>query len=174
MNQFSVPDSIVDSVESLRMTNTSTQIFFELLILSGSQTATIDREKEFIIWLAQHDQNCVGRGNVGFNMDEMPWAEEDFYPMKQFMLKTVEGAIHKTGWTVLDYEPSVKWSNITFQHFYQMIESFEQKHVNSQNYLEWITPYEGDEVPTIPEGYPMCNQHSVYLSCFGCIICNSL
>lgn len=87
MNQFSVPESIENSVESLRMTNTSTQIFFELLVLSGSQTATVDREKEFIIWLAQHDQNCVGRGNVGFDMDEMPWTEEDFYPHETILVK---------------------------------------------------------------------------------------
>lgn len=51
-------------------------------MLSGSELAKTNREKEFIIWLAQRDQNVVGRGTVGFDLDEMPWIEDDFPEMK--------------------------------------------------------------------------------------------
>ena len=33
---------------------------------------------------------------------------------------------------------------------------------------------EDDYEPTIPVGYPKCEEHGVYLSCLGCVICNSL
>lgn len=91
MNEIAMPRPAVHLVESLRMTNTGTSVFIEILVLSGSHIAETDREKEFVIWLAQRDQNIIGRGTVGFDLDEMPWLEHDLEPMKQFMLRMIEG-----------------------------------------------------------------------------------
>ncbi|SDF79769.1 hypothetical protein SAMN04488542_11769 [Fontibacillus panacisegetis] len=75
----------------------------------GSELAKANREKEIIIWLAQRDQNVVGRGTVGFDLDEMPWIEDDFPEMKEFMLSTIIGVINRTQWDVLNYEPNDIW-----------------------------------------------------------------
>lgn len=175
MNEISMPQSAEHLVESLRMTNTATSVFIEILVLSGSHIAETDREKEFVIWLAQRDQNAVGHGTVGFNLDEMPWLKHDVESMKQFMLNMIRGARNKTQWHILDYEPGQEWTHRTLNHFVNMIESFNQNHVNEQHYIEWTTiDDEDDYEPTIPVGYPKCKEHGVYLSCLGCVICNSL
>ncbi|WP_433751920.1 hypothetical protein [Paenibacillus amylolyticus] len=157
------------------MTNTATSVFIEILVLSGSLIAETDREKEFVIWLAQRDQNVVGRGTVGFDLDEMPWLENDVDLMKQFMLRMIDTAINKTQWHILDYVPGEEWSRMTLHHFLTVIQAFNQNHVNEQHYMEWTTLDEEDEYePTIPEGYPKCQKHGAYRSCLGCVICNSL
>ncbi|BFH64798.1 hypothetical protein [Paenibacillus azoreducens] len=173
MNQISMPSPLEELIEPLRMTNQSTSVFIETLVISGSKIAATDREKEFIIWLAQKDQNVIGRGVVGFNIEEMPWIEDDFPEMKSFMLECIRGVINKLQWELLNDEPNEQWIKDTFEHFGTMIELFEEKFVNAENYIEWSTPDEGDDHPTIPRGYPKCAEHSVYLSCFGCLICNS-
>ncbi|MCG7379099.1 hypothetical protein MH215_18965 [Paenibacillus sp. ACRSA] len=174
MNEIAMPRSAAYLVESLRMTNTGTSVFIEILVLSGSYIAETDREKEFVIWLAQRDQNIVGRGTVGFDLDEMPWLEHDLEPMKQFTLRMIDGARKKTQWQMLDYEPSEDWCHVKLDHFSAMIQAFDQSHVDEQQYIEWTALDEEDEYePTIPVGYPKCVQHDVYLSCLGCVICNS-
>ncbi|MNZ78951.1 hypothetical protein D3C78_975440 [compost metagenome] len=174
MNQISMPESLENVIEPLRMRNTSTEVFIETLVLSGSELAKTNREKEFIIWLAQRDQNVVGRGTVGFDLDEMPWIEDDFPEMKRFVLSTIKGVINKVKWDVLNYEPNEEWIRDTFEHFARMIQLFEAEHINSQHYLEWISLDEDDDEPTVPQGYPKCKEHGVYLSCLGCVICNSI
>lgn len=109
MNQISMPRPLEELIEPLRMTNQSTTVFIETLVLSGSKIANIDREKEFIIWFAQRDQNIVGLGTVGFDLDEMPWVEDDFFQMKNFILDCIRGVINKYQWDLLDYEPNEEW-----------------------------------------------------------------
>ncbi|MGO4530453.1 hypothetical protein AB4Z30_15330 [Paenibacillus sp. 2TAF8] len=174
MNEISLPSSAEHSIESLRMTNTATSVFIEILVLSGSRLAKTNREKEFVIWLAQRDQNRVGRGTVGFELNEMPWLKKDVALMKQFMVNVIHGAMNKSGWHLLDYEPGEEWCHTTLQHFLMIIQTFTAKDIDEQSYLEWISSDEEDEYePTVPVGHPKCNQHGVYLSCFGCVICNS-
>ncbi|WGU96387.1 hypothetical protein QJQ58_09190 [Paenibacillus dendritiformis] len=173
MNQISMPKRLEKAIEPLRMTNTGTSVFMDVIVLSGSELAATNREKEFVIWLAQRDQNIVGRGTVGFHVEEMPWKKDDFHEMKNFLLRTIQGAMNKTNWHVLDYEPSEEWCRNTLEHFFNMVQLFDEIHVDAQYYADWITLDEDDDVPTIPEGYQMCKEHPVYLSCLGCIICNS-
>lgn len=174
MNQISLPQSAEQIMEPLRMTNTATSVFIEILVLSGSQLAQTDREKEFVIWLAQRDQNAVGRGTVGFNLNEMPWLRTDVDLMKPFMVSMIHGALNKVWWDRLDYEPGEDWSRTTLHHFLTMIQAFDAEDIDEQQYLEWVSLDEEDEYePTIPVGHPTCNQHGVYLSYFGCMICNS-
>lgn len=173
MNQISMPKAQTNLIEPLRLKNQSTSVFIEILVLSGSKLAKTNREKEFIIWLAQRDQNIVGHGTVGFDMDEMPWLEEDFSEMKVFLFKCIEGAIHRTNWHLLDYEPNEEWVKRIFEHFRSMILFFDEKYINWNFYYEWALEEDDDDTPTIPAGYPRCLEHSVLLSCHGCIICNS-
>jgi len=50
------------------MSNGATNVFLDVLALSGSDLAVTTREKEFIVWLNQRDQSVVGIGTVGFSI----------------------------------------------------------------------------------------------------------
>lgn len=171
-NCISLPKDPAYSVEDLHMSNGLTSVFLEVLVLSGSILAATDREKEMVIWLAQRDQACVGIGTVGFDIDEMPWTVDSFEAEKQFLLRTIASAMEGLGWDRLDYEPNKEMVQRCLSRFNLLIRTFEKRSVNLDNYLEWSEIEDGDPCPTIPYGYPKCEQHGVYLSLFGCIICN--
>ncbi|ACX64805.1 hypothetical protein [Paenibacillus sp. Y412MC10] len=162
-----------DNIKPLSMSNTLTAVFLEVLVLSGSMTANTNREKELIIWLAQRDQEVVGIGTVGFDIDELPWTIESFIAEKQFLLKALDNAISELGWSKLSYEPNKEMIISCLDHFKKMIIAFEVNDVDERQYLDWIEDNEQDETPTIPRGYPKCEKHNILLSCHGCLICNN-
>ncbi|GGF67285.1 hypothetical protein GCM10010912_10310 [Paenibacillus albidus] len=156
----------------MRMSNGLTSVFIDVLVLSGSALAGSDREKEFVIWLAQRDQNVVGIGTVGFSLDELPWSREDFVSNQEFMLRVIDGALAKTGWEVLAYEPAFEYIESALLQFRQLVLAFGPEKVDTSHYEEWSAIEEDDYWPTIPPGYPQCSKHHVYLSCHGCVFCN--
>lgn len=162
-----------NNIKPLSMSNTLTAIFLEALVLSGSMTANTNREKELIIWLAQRDQEVVGIGTVGFDIDELPWTTESFIAEKQFLLKALDNAISGFEWSKLSYEPNNEMVIRRLDHFKKMIIEFEVNDVDEQQYLDWIENNDQDETPTIPRGYPKCEKHNILLSCHGCLICNN-
>lgn len=172
-NSISLPQALNDSVESIGMSNGLTSVFIEVLSISGSILANTNREKELTIWIAQRDQSAVGIGTVSFDIDEMPWTTDHFSVEKSFMLKVILKAIDGLGWEKLNYEPHQETIIDCLQQLYSMIEVFTQEHVNIESYIEWTEIEEGDDRPTIPIGYPKCEKHDVYLTCHGCVLCNS-
>ncbi|MFD1989368.1 hypothetical protein ACFSGI_05315 [Paenibacillus nicotianae] len=172
-NSISLPQALNDSIESIGMSNGLTSVFIEVLSISGSILAQTNREKEMIIWLAQRDQSVVGIGTVSFDIDEMPWTIEHFLIEKKFILEVILKAIDGLGWEKLSYEPQQEFIISCLQQFYSMIEVFNQEHVDIKNYLEWTEIEEGDDRPTIPIGYPKCENHDIYLTCHACVLCNS-
>jgi len=172
-NTISLPVKFNDVVEPISMSNGLTSVFIEVLVISGSILANTDREKELIIWLAQRDQSVVGIGTVGFDIDEMPWTVNSFASEKDFMLRTISHAAKGLGWEKLSYEPHQDRVVHGLKQFGSMIQAFGQEDVNMNNYIEWAEIEEGDDNPTIPRGYPKCEQHNIYLSCHGCILCNN-
>lgn len=172
-NSISLPQGLDDSVESIGMSNGLTSVFIEVLSISGSILANTNLEKELMIWIAQRDQSIVGMGTVSFDIDEMPWTIDHFSVEKSFMLKVILRAIEGLGWEKLSYEPHQEFIISALKQFYSMIEVFTQEHVNMESYIEWTEIEEGDDRPTIPIGYPKCKKHDVYLTCHGCVLCNS-
>lgn len=164
-NIFKINSEHNNTNEWLCMSNGYTDVFFSILVISGSNLAKKEREKEIVIWLAQHDQSRVGMGTVGFDLDEIPWTYENFEEEKQFLLRVIEGAIEKHGWAILNYTPGD--GIIEFlKTFYRLVNAFTKEYVDPKAYLEWIEPDE------FSEGFPCCEEHGVLLSCFGCILCN--
>ncbi|MDR9745212.1 hypothetical protein MHB84_00815 [Paenibacillus sp. FSL F4-0087] len=161
-----------ENIKPLSMTNTLTEVFLEVLVLSGSMTAKTNREKELIIWLAQRDQEVVGMGTVGFDIDELPWTIDDFTKEKEFLIEVLENAIGGQVWIKLNYEPNKEMVVTCLEHFKKMILSFEVNDVDEQQYFEWTEGNDQDETPTVPVGYPKCDRHNIFLSCHGCLICN--
>lgn len=172
-NTISMPNGQRHLVESISMSNGLTSAFLELLVISGSIIAQSNRERELIIWLAQRDQAIVGIGTVGFDIYEMPWTFENFEEERNFISQTIISAINGVGWEHLNYESQQDWILERLEHFHQMINHFDKQYVNEIHYKEWLEIDEDDDNLTIPEGYPKCNKHLVYLSCHGCILCNN-
>lgn len=172
-NRISMPEHFGESIESLKMSNSLTSFFIEVLALSGSMFAENNREKEMVIWLAQQDQSVVGIGTVGFDIDDMPWTIESFERERNFILHTISGAMERHGWERLNYEPREDWIIECLLKFQRMIFVFDKDSIKMESYLEWSKIEEDDNNPTIPIGYPKCEIHDIYLSCHGCILCNN-
>ena len=156
----------------LDMSNVLTRIFIDTLVLSGSLLAETDREKEFVIWLAQHDQYAMGNGTVSFSLDEMPWEPNHFKENKFFMLRMIEQALQGAGWERLSYTPIDKDIRYALTAFRELILLFGKDDIDTNHYKYWRTMEEDDSSHTISKGYPKCDKHEVYLSCFGCVLCN--
>ncbi len=93
-----------DINEWLGMSNGGTAVFLMVLILSGTAIAQSKKEKELIIWFAEHDRTATGMGNSGFDISDIPWSIDTFDKEKEFILKVIDGAFQKINWEVLDYE----------------------------------------------------------------------
>ena len=171
-NAVSLPNVYNKVVESIHMSNGLTAVFIEVLVISGSMLATTVREKELVIWFAEKDQSSAGRGTVGFDVDDIPWTVDGFQYEKQFILHMISNAVAEMGWEKFDYTPNKDIVTSCLKQFAQMIEMFEQQHVDIDNYIEWRDCELLDGEPGIPIGYPKCQKHDIYLTCFGCLLCN--
>jgi hypothetical protein len=169
-NTISMPSEQRHLVESISMSNGMTSVFMDVLVVSGSIIAQTDREREFIVWLAQRDQSVVGLGTVGFEINELPWTLDNYELERGFMGRTISSAIHELGWERLSYKPRRDWVIERLEHFKRMIDAFDKRYIDEDSYREWLID---DDGPTIPARYPQCKTHYVYLSCHGCILCNN-
>lgn len=102
------------------MSNMATDVFINVLSLSGSILAETVEEKQLIVWLSEKDQKFVGLGTVGFDIVEMPWKKETFSNDKIFLLNVIKSAESKLGWEKLDYIPEFILPNL--QKFREHIE----------------------------------------------------
>ena len=55
-------------VGDIQMSNGLTDVFFNVLVLSGSALARTDSERRLVVWLAEKDQSRMGYGAIGFDL----------------------------------------------------------------------------------------------------------
>lgn len=156
----------------LLMSNGLTDVFINVLVLSGSRIAVSDSEKRFVVWLAERDQSKLGGGTVGFEISEMPWSASDFAECKAFLLNTVKFAEQRLGWEVLDYPPNENMLFPALRKFAELVKFFSAKDINPTGYEEWLAASDGEYDP-VHRGFPKCEKHGALLSCFGCQVCNN-
>src|SRR5215472_6952454 len=140
--------------DRLKMSNSLTGVFLDVLVLNGSVLATTDGEKGLITWLASHNQEVVGRGTVGFDLCEMPWSE-NFHQEKDFLLRTIDAARSRCLWEKLGYEPRADFVIWSLNEFQKMIESFQKEDADPASLMEWNHAK--------PAEYRRCSKHGVYL-----------
>lgn len=157
--------------EQLQLSNGLTDVFLNVLILSGTRLATNDAEKRMIVWLAEKDQSKRGMGTVGFDIGEMPWDPEKFSECKSFLLNTIQAAEDKLGWETLDYKPNKNLLFPALKQFREMVSSFEKADIYPGALEEWLENAEEDD-PVLC-GFPKCEKHEALLCCFGCQVCNN-
>lgn len=156
--------------QHIPMSNGLTNVFLSTLGLSGSHFAETEDEKRIIVWFLEKDQSVLGNGAVGFDICEMPWRITDFERSKQFLLATVEGAKKKIGWELLDYSPNEELLFPCLDQFRFMVSQMTSDMLNRGAIKDWL-----DEPKTTSTScrYPRCSKHHVFLTDFGCHLCNN-
>ncbi len=162
---------IGSGAKSFSMSNGLTDVFINVLVLSGSRLAVSEDEKRLIVWLAERDQSKIGGGTVGFDVGDMPWNAENFSDSKAFLLNVIKFAEQRLGWEALDYPPNEKMLFPVLHRFAEMVSALTVKDVTPYILEEWLGAAEpGDPVLC---GFPKCEKHEALLGCYGCQVCNN-
>lgn len=156
--------------DSLVMSNGGTDAFINLLALSGAVIARTESEMRLMVYLSEQDQ-IVGRGCVGFDIVEMPWDKETFEEDKKFIIKVVNGAKNRIGWEKLDYSPNEEIVLRYLDTFENLINRMTVDDIREDSLNDWLSKSEADD--PVHCGFPRCDKHNTFLTCFGCQICNS-
>lgn len=155
----------------LCMSNGLTNVFINVLLLSGSQIAQTVEEKRLIVWLAEKDQSKVGTGNVGFDICEMPWNMQTFEENRAFLLEVITAAENKIGWEYLGYVPNEELLFPCLKRFAELVSQMKQSNIQSNVLDEWMLAAQEDD--PVRCGFPICKKHNTLLTIFGCQICNN-
>ncbi|SEC31174.1 hypothetical protein SAMN05216483_1455 [Streptomyces sp. 2131.1] len=102
MNEFEGGDG-----RHLSMTNGGTAVFVDVLTFAVSELAREPWDFRFAALLSLQDQNIMGRGVVGFALDELDWGDspQDAAAAKDFLLRVLDLALSRHRWEELTYEP---------------------------------------------------------------------
>ena len=159
------------SHERLRMSNSLTSVFIDVLALSGVQIAGTDVKKRLIVWLSEKDQSKVGAGTVGFNLCDMPWDLQTFETDKNFLLQSITDAKRRVGWQRLGYTPAEELLFPCLDKFSVLLSELKSTNVRPEILVDWLAEAEGSD-PVLC-GFPICPKHDTLLTVFGCHICNN-
>ena len=154
---------------SLKMSNSGTSVFINVLCLSGGRFAETEIQKRFMVFLAEKNQHICGLGTVDFDIVEMPWDKASFDDDKAFMLRIIEGAKQKIGWETLRYQPNEEFVNEYLETFKKLIERMTVDDIIELYLTEWLS--EADENNPVKCGFPKCKIHDAYISVYGCQVC---
>lgn len=148
----------------IQMNNGLTAVFVDVICLAGSEIAQEIYQKDFMIWFAQRDYKLWGLGIIGFDLVNILWEKEIFQAQKNFILEVLDRALKKINWNLLSYAPREDWVLDCIERFQQMIEAFDETHLDKAN------PY---ELISFEKQYEKCPKHQVFLHIEGCVICNN-
>jgi len=108
----------------LELSNGGTKVFVEVLMLAASDLVQEPWDYRFAGLLTQQDQNVMGRGMVGFELEEIDWGHDDAQQTraKEFVLRVVDLALQRHRWDELGYDPP--FAQRYLQRFKSMVEAF--------------------------------------------------
>jgi len=156
----------VSEKDYLQMSNSTTDVFIDVLIISGSFIAQTHWQKELIVFLSLNDQEIKGLGCVGFDIYELGWKVDIFEDQKSFLLNVIDSALKKMNWEVLNYEPNEELIFTNLKRFREMIINYSIKFVEYEDALKWNNDFKTLE-------FKKCDKHKVYMHPYGCKLCHS-
>ncbi|MFF5314767.1 hypothetical protein [Streptomyces massasporeus] len=91
----------------LDLSNGGTEAFVEVLMLAVSDLASEAWDFRFAALLILQDQHVMGRGAVGFHLEEVDWGagESERARSKEFVLRATALAASGHRWSELGYHP---------------------------------------------------------------------
>lgn len=157
---------------SCQCSNGCTDVLLTVIGLSGSKSAQTGDEKNMIIWLMEKDQSAVGMGTVGFDISEMPWKKAYFENQKHFMLQVLDAAREKTGWETLEYNPNEEIIFNRLSILKDMFRAIQVEDIDEELTWQWLEDETIGGNSSLKREYPICKEHGILLSIWGCIACN--
>ncbi|MFH8786910.1 hypothetical protein [Streptomyces roseoverticillatus] len=93
--------------DDLCLSNGGTAAFLDALWLAVSDLARRPWDFRFAAFLALRDQNVMGRGVVGFDLEDIDWGgtPAERARAKDFVLRVIDLALERHRWDELTYEP---------------------------------------------------------------------
>ncbi|MEW9515434.1 hypothetical protein [Streptomyces tubercidicus] len=110
--------------QSLYLSNGGTEVFIDVLMLAVSDLASDRWDYRFAALLTQQDQNVMGRGAVGFDLQDIAWGTtpQERAEAKGFVLRATALALSRHRWSELGYDPPFAQNYL--RQFKAMVESF--------------------------------------------------
>lgn len=154
---------------SLSLSNGGTDVFVDVLMLAVSGLAAGDWDHRFATLLTLQDQNVLGRGAVGFDLEDIDWGrcphERD--AAKAFVLRVLDLALSRHRWDELGYEPP--FAERYLRQYRAMVEAFDPAHAGRGR---GGTPFPEAEEAAMAS----CVRHRVLCAPAhwdGCVFCTS-
>ncbi|MFC4518139.1 MULTISPECIES: hypothetical protein [Streptomyces] len=93
--------------DDLDLSNGGTAVFLDVLWLAVSDLARRPWDFRFAALLALQDQTVMGRGVVGFDLEDLDWGRTpaERARNKDFVLRVIDLALERHRWDELNYEP---------------------------------------------------------------------
>lgn len=158
-----------DQKEAFSMSNGGTDAFLNVLLIRGSPLAKTITQKRLLVWLAEKDQ-IVSRGNSGFDIIDMPWDPDTFDEDKAFLISVINAALEHKNWELLDYSPNSEIIDSYLEQFKALVTAVTPQIINKAALHDWLSDKDNDD--PVNCGFPKCRKHGVFLSFFGCQVCN--
>lgn len=147
---------------TFKVPNSRVNAFLAILQFPLSDFAQTPWERAVAQWVAWHDQNLSGRGQVGFLLEHIPWQPAEFSRQRDFMLRAVTGAMQGYRWHEMPRVPRQIESHL--RDYHEAIELF----------LPLGVPQTPPEYPWPEPGHPeiRCAMHRVHCTTLGyCRVC---
>lgn len=158
------------SFDEIPMSNGMTAVMITILGLSATALAETEAQKALTVYLLEKDQSCVGIGNVGFALSELPWKRETFKQDKAFFLQALSGIKLEIGWQTLNYEPTKELLFPVVDRLIQLADQLTVDMIDEAATDEWFAAAKEDD--PVVTGFPLCKEHRLLLTTFGCHACN--
>lgn len=159
-----------NSFDEIPMSNGLTAVFITTFGLSATIFAETETQKALTVFMLEKDQSCVGRGNVGFALSELPWRRQTFKRDKEFLLQALSGIKEELGWQTLNYEPEKELLFPVVDRLIHLTEQLTEELIEEAAAVEWLMAAKEDD--PIVTGFPRCEEHQLLLSLYGCHACN--
>ncbi|KIZ15797.1 hypothetical protein [Streptomyces natalensis] len=152
---------------SLSMSNGGTSVFVEVLMLAVTDLAGRPWDYRFATLLTLQDQSIMGRGAVGFDLEDIDWgrSRQQQAEAKDFVLRVIDLALRRHRWDELRYDPP--FAQDYLHEFRDMVDAFDPA----------IAERHSGTFPSADEAASAsCVRHRVLSSLphwEGCVFCNT-
>jgi hypothetical protein len=145
----------------LRLSNGSTDVFFDVLTLAGCDLAATAWEQNLVLHFA--DGHRLGMGTGGFDLAELPWTA-NWPAEKRFFLRMIDTAAARYGWGRLQYDPPFVAAQLAA--YREMLAAFTPVPAPAPDQPDWTHAPPASQVAR-------CPSHDLFHGELGCRLCEA-